>query len=240
MRQVFLHKNIFSRSNMFCACKAYLTDFILTGEKQSKRPRPFFFRMQSQQSQMDVFSVQNIHPSGFTLVETLVAIAILLIAVLAPMHIVNQSIKASVGSREQLTATFLAQEGIEVIIRLRDNDVLDTDDDETWDWKNDTGQLGHLIEACVDGTGCDYDFVSDDFVSCDADCLLYFDAEGTDGVYYSHDDSYTATPFTREITVAEVSPQEAKITSTVSWYSAVAGQDVQVQVESRVFDQYAE
>lgn len=171
---------------------------------------------------------------GFTLVETLVAIAILLIAVLAPMHIVNQSIKSSVGSREQLTATFLAQEGVEAIVRLRENDVLDGG--LTWEW------YANLIAACTDvGTGCGYNAADDSLVSCaDGGCVLYFDAEGTGGVYYSHDDSYVATPFTRTITISEITPQEAKITSKVSWDSAVVGQVVNVQVQSRIFDQYAE
>lgn len=61
---------------------------------------------------------------AFTLIETLVAVSILSIAVVAPMSLVAQSIATSFYARDQVTAFFLAQEGIEAVRNIRDNNIL--------------------------------------------------------------------------------------------------------------------
>ena len=58
---------------------------------------------------------------GFTLIESLVAIAILTLAVSGAFFTANRAIVAAGIARDQLTASFLAQEGIEYVRLLRDN-----------------------------------------------------------------------------------------------------------------------
>ncbi len=58
---------------------------------------------------------------GFTLVETLVAIFVLVIAVTGPMSAVVSSLKASFLARDQVVAFYLAQDVIEAMKNLRDN-----------------------------------------------------------------------------------------------------------------------
>lgn len=62
--------------------------------------------------------------AGFTLVETLVAIAILLIAVVEPLSIVAGSIATANLAKDQVTAYYLAQEGVELVKNKRDSNVL--------------------------------------------------------------------------------------------------------------------
>ena len=50
---------------------------------------------------------------GFSLVETLVAISILLIVIVGPMTISMSTAKSSSFASEQVQAFFLAQEGLE-------------------------------------------------------------------------------------------------------------------------------
>ncbi len=57
---------------------------------------------------------------AFTLVETLIAIAIIMVAVTGPYAAVEHSITAVRIAQEKTTATFLAQEGIEAVRALRD------------------------------------------------------------------------------------------------------------------------
>lgn len=59
--------------------------------------------------------------SGFSLVETLVAITILVFAVTAPIVIVTRGAQGSRFSSEQVVATFLAQEGLELAQKVRDD-----------------------------------------------------------------------------------------------------------------------
>ncbi len=58
---------------------------------------------------------------GLTLVETLVAISILTIAVVGPLGIIAQALHTSYYTRDQMTAYYLAQEAIEYVRNLRDN-----------------------------------------------------------------------------------------------------------------------
>lgn len=169
---------------------------------------------------------------GFSLVETLVAITILLIAVLAPMRIVSQSIKAAALAGEQLTATFLAQEGIESVARLRDGDVLD-EDAVTWGW------YSSLLPACKDATGCSYDVVNNSFIACSGtSCALKFDENATNGAYYYHGSGGTQSRYTRVMSVIQTTTGEVEVTSTVSWFSDTVQDTVSVQLRTRIFDQY--
>lgn len=58
---------------------------------------------------------------GFTVIETLVAIAVLTIALVGPFYAVQQAMTQSFVARDKLIAASLAQEAIEYIRSVRDN-----------------------------------------------------------------------------------------------------------------------
>lgn len=58
---------------------------------------------------------------GFTILETLVAISILVLALTAPLAIVAQALSSSYYARDQVTAYYLAQEAVEFLRNKRDN-----------------------------------------------------------------------------------------------------------------------
>lgn len=62
--------------------------------------------------------------SGFTLIETLVAVALLSIAVVAPMSLASKSLSSARYARDQITAFYLAQEAIEALRSIRDAQIL--------------------------------------------------------------------------------------------------------------------
>lgn len=61
------------------------------------------------------------HKGGFTLVESLVAIFILLISITGPMLFAQNGLRAAYLAKDQFTAFFLAQDAIEYIKNIRDN-----------------------------------------------------------------------------------------------------------------------
>lgn len=61
---------------------------------------------------------------GFTLIETLVAITILLIGVVTPLQIASNALYSTFHSRDQITAYYLAAEAIEYVKNVRDTKFL--------------------------------------------------------------------------------------------------------------------
>src|SRR3989344_8026028 len=57
---------------------------------------------------------------GFSLIETLVAVVILVSAIVGPLTLAQRSIHSAVYARDQVTASFLAEEVIEYIRMARD------------------------------------------------------------------------------------------------------------------------
>ncbi|MBI2046287.1 MAG: type II secretion system protein [Parcubacteria group bacterium] len=140
---------------------------------------------------------------GFTLIESLVAITILVTAILGPMTIAANGIALATYARDQATAFFLAQEGLEYIRNLRDSNAL-----SRVDWL-----VG--IDACLSNS-CFVDSPDNTISACSGACPIvrYDSATGV----YGYDASWSGTNFTRTITVTQVVPgEEVIVSSTVAW-----------------------
>jgi prepilin-type N-terminal cleavage/methylation domain-containing protein len=64
------------------------------------------------------------HQSGFTLIETLVAIVIFSAALISLMTIASRGIAATAIAEQETIAHYLAQEGLEVVRNIRDTNIL--------------------------------------------------------------------------------------------------------------------
>lgn len=61
---------------------------------------------------------------GFTIIETLVAIAVLLLAITVPLTLAERSLAAGEAARQEVAAFYLAQEAMEFVRNLRDENAL--------------------------------------------------------------------------------------------------------------------
>ncbi len=152
------------------------------------------------------FSIFNFQVSvskqrGFTLVESLVAITIVLIAVVGPLTVISKTLSFSRFARSEITAFYLAQDAIEFVRNKRDNNAI-----------AGNGWLSGL-SACSSGA-CLVDSVAGSVLSCGASCSpLMLSASGIYG--YSTGEQ---TDFVREVEIDEVSEnREATIRVTVRW-----------------------
>lgn len=78
---------------------------------------------------------------GFTLVEALVAISILMIAIAGPMTLAQKGLSTATLSKDQMIASFLAQDGIEAVKNMRDQIALSK---TSGDWLT-----GTLLDNCL-------------------------------------------------------------------------------------------
>lgn len=187
------------------------------------------------------------HTRGYSLVEVLVAISVLLIATVGPMTIASRGLQSAQFAREQATAIFLAQEGIEAIVADRNNSVLAAIDngdlDESWDWHTSGN-----IDRCFTGAGCGVDFNNEDvrnpIVDCGSASCAVRHVSGSAIPYRADGSSANETIYERIIRLEEVGAgtrdKEIKVTATVTWESALyAGIGSQkVELHSSVFNIY--
>lgn len=180
---------------------------------------------------------------GYSLVEVLVAITVLLIALVGPLTIAHSGLKRSVQSKDTTQAVFLAQEGIEAIVKLREDAALAASAysnlAQVW-----TNTFSTLNTRCSGSSGCgvtianDGSIVTNSVYQCSgSNCLIKYQA--SDRVPYKQGASVsgTDTAFTRSIQVVVTGNSHARVRSTVSWTGANASS---VTLETYVYNIYYE
>ena len=167
---------------------------------------------------------------AFTLIETLLAVTILVISMSGPLTIAAKSLNSALFAKDQITAFYLAQESVEYLRNVRDTNALNgrssADPSSANYWL--TG-ISHCINVncTVQPTGTS---LSSAVVACSGDCAtLKYDASNGFYGYSSGEDSQ----FTRFVTMQKVTDNEYSIISTVSWRGLVSSQFV---VKENIFN----
>lgn len=153
---------------------------------------------------------------AFTLVETLIAIAVLAVALIGPFVAVQNALTASYIARDQLIASSLAQEGMEYIRSVRDNNYLNG---RVW-----MDELSSYACYGVTPTSyCTVDPTQGDVHSASTAMTAYSSLNNVPKLYlssnslYNQQNSGTATRFTRTVQMRTISDTEVEVTVTVSW-----------------------
>jgi len=191
---------------------------------------------------MMYFTSNQNSSNGFSLVETLVAIAILLIIIVGPMSIATNSANSTSFANQQIMAYFLAQEGLELAQKGRDDFLLrgfdsgyPEGDNDAWNQFTDTSSAGQFSD-CFSSDGCSLemgdgndDGLADGTVAVIVDrcsnangCRLYLTAATDERSHYTYDSNNAEiTDFTRIITMEQTPPnnnnKDVLVTSEVTW-----------------------
>lgn len=148
---------------------------------------------------------------GFTIMEVLIVVFIVEMGLIGVLSLIIQNIQAQYVNRNTLIASQLAQEGIELVRNIRDNN-----------WKN---ELSWKYGA---GTGTNSDIIQDSAYSIDylgilntvdvddPKAKLYIDGNG----YYRHyENPGLATPsvFSRLINISNETDDSIGVSCLVQW-----------------------
>ena len=180
---------------------------------------------------------KNIHKNqhGFSLIETLIAVSILMIAIAGPLALVQAGLFSSIHQRNQVTATYLAQEALEYIKNWRDTNSYTQYDPSTIanNWLAGPDRAPLTDTCALSSGGCYVDphgsltggnhFIQS-VSSFSGDGYLY----STAGVFsYSYDTRGTITPYKRTVFITPVNnydsgtgthnDDEVTVTVTMSW-----------------------
>jgi type II secretory pathway pseudopilin PulG len=159
---------------------------------------------------------------GFTLLEALVATSILMVAISAPITIAQKGLSSAIFTKNQMIASYLAQDVIEYIKNKRDEIAINN---SSSDWGN-LWNGPDRFEKCISVTGCRIDTLNDAVNTFLPDDFLKTD----DNKFYGYG-SGDETNFTRKVEVTLIPVDvyrqdgngkvtlydEALITVTVSW-----------------------
>lgn len=147
---------------------------------------------------------------GFTLLETLVALAVFLLVSSAGFSIIFNSITASVEVQNRVTAFFLAQEAMEHVINIRNINLQQGEED----WLDG-------LDECMNGSGCNvnvYEFEKENSVLSSSYSNMCLNKEtGRYDPQKCDEDGWDETDFSRVIMIEEKNDKEATVDVYVRW-----------------------
>lgn len=182
--------------------------------------------------------------TGFSLIEVLVAISLLLIALVGPMTFFARNSQSTEVANDRAIATFLAQEGAELIQKIRDDRTLEYFLD-TYFLETDDGwsQFRDDVAACMNGSPCGVSINESGVVNvidCPSSgaCRLWYDADANRS-RFSHNNDGAETQFIRTIELHSPSganDREVEVMSRVQWESTALSGSQSVEVRTAVFN----
>ena len=178
--------------------------------------------------------IKNKKEAGFTIIESLVAIFILVLSITGPMTFTQSGLRAAFVSRDQITAFYLAQDAIEYIKNVRDNNSINIlNGNNSIDWLNELEVCFVDLDVSIDNqSGCSVDTADELIRSCDSsqDGCLGPNADGSNDnplkisnnptVGYLGFSGTSDSIFSREIKMVQVDPakpNEVEINVFIRW-----------------------
>ncbi len=171
------------------------------------------------------------HTKGFTLVETLVAIAVLSISTMGIFSSVQSSLRNSGFAQDQVTAFFLTQEVIEYIKNIRDennlynlNAISNGNNLRHWLYGITDCPVGDPLctdPPCGPGEVCYIDSLLRNVRTCSGVCPnIRQDIAGANPTrLYGYTSGWVQTNFRRDIQITTINANEVLVAVTIAWNS---------------------
>lgn len=154
--------------------------------------------------------------SGFTLIESMIAVGLIVTGVVGVLTLVSRSIGFNGLAFNQLTAANLAQEGIEIVRNIRDTNWING-----VAWDNGLADGDYQLDYSSGPPLATYD---------PGQTLLLDEDSG----YFNYAIGKT-TVYQRKITINHISADQIQVKATVSW-TGRGGGNFETIVEDRLFN----
>ncbi len=155
---------------------------------------------------------------GFTLLEIMIAIAILIVGIVGISIVFSRISILTSGISNRLVAAYLAQEGIEIVRNIRDTN-----------WVEGIGDWDYGLTTCSGGCEADY---NDEELSSYGGNYLNIDSDN----FYSYSVG-TETKYKRKITITSPGDPEGdvlKVSVLIEW--SEKGEDYDFEAEEYIYD----
>lgn len=153
---------------------------------------------------------------GFTIIEAIMAIFVLTTGVLGVFSFITHFTEYSSISTMRLTASYLAQEGVEIVKNIRDGNYLEGNNQASWS------------EGFATNGDWEADYTDDNSLSVDEDNYLNIDNDG----FYSYN-AGSQSLFKRKISIGASTASSTYITVEVNW--SERGRSHNVTVEEEIY-----
>lgn len=182
------------------------------------------------------------YTKGYSLVETLVAVSILLLSIVGPMTIAAKGIQTGIFVGDQTTAIFLAQEEIESVVAIRNDYGLEAvfNGEESWEW---TDEANSPIAACFTANGCNLTwndsgtplYEVDLCTASNGNCQLSYSSNVLARSRYQVGTG-EPTMYTRTLHLSNIDTNEVEAIVTVRWNAKLFGGQREVVLRSSLFN----
>ena len=149
--------------------------------------------------------------SGFTLLEVLVSLFMLSVLLAGVFSVILYNLRVAKFASNSFIAGGLAQEGLEVVRNIRDNDWI----------------AGNAFGTSL-SVGSDWRVAWDSFALLPSDSSAQLSKDNVTGIY-SYDASDPATIFRRTISIEEISIDEYKIMVKVLWKDGLVSTSISAE-----------
>lgn len=164
-------------------------------------------------------NLQKARKAGFTLIETLVAVTIVVTAIAGPLTIASRGLSSAFFARDQIAAFYLAQEAVEYVRNIRDTNILAKNSD----WLS--GFSSCLSGSCtIDATKLS---VGEAVAACPASGCPALKYNSASGLY--NQQTGENSPFTRSVRIVSINGNEASVEVTISWRTGIFSRQFKVR-----------
>jgi len=163
---------------------------------------------------------------AFTLVEVLIAVSILTIGILSGFILITKVLYNTAVIQDRLTASFLTQEGIELVRQVRDSNFLQIMNGESVEWKDGLADGSYTIESKA---GSEQPITLTSVDTGEGSNFRYND----DTKIYNYTIGEPTT-FNREIKITTINDDEIRVESIMKWKTRTI--DFNLTVEDHLFN----